>query len=176
MNHELLKQIKEVIIAPFTKLMNYCIRTDIFPNCLKRSIVIPIFKKGDRNDCKNYRPISLLPVFSKIFEKLLLLQIVIFFNKNNLFSNAQFGFRKGLSTSSAVLSFIDNIVRSFEKNNHYKVIFLDLSKAFDTVSHDILIKKLGYYKFSSSSISMITSYLSNRTQKVKVNGVFFRKI
>jgi hypothetical protein len=142
MNHELLKQIKEVIISPFTKLMNYCIRTDIFPNCLKRSTVIPIFKKGDRNDCKNYRPISLLPVFSKIFEKLLLLQIVHFFNKNNLFSNAQFGFRRGLSTSSAVLSFIDNIVRSFEKNNHYKAIFLDLSKAFDTVSHDILIKKL----------------------------------
>jgi hypothetical protein len=101
---------------------------------LKRSIVTPIFKKGDRNDCKNYRPISLLPVFSKIFEKLLLLQIV----------NAQFGFRRGLSTSSAVLSFIDNIVRSFENNNHYKAIFLDLSKAFDTVSHDILIKKLGY--------------------------------
>jgi ribonuclease P/MRP protein subunit RPP40 len=113
-------------------------------------------------------------VFSKIFEKLLLLQIVNFFNKNNLFSNAQFGFRRGLSTSSAVLSFIDNIVRSFEKNNHYKAIFLDLSKAFDTVSHDILIKKLGYYKFSSS-ISMITSYLSNRTQKVKVNGVFSEK-
>jgi hypothetical protein len=175
MNHELLKQIKEVIISPFTKLMNYCIRTDIFPNCLKRSIVIPIFKKGDRNDCKNYRPISLLPVFSEIFEKLLLLQIVNFFNKNNLFSNAQFGFRRGLSTSSAVLSFFDNIVRSFENNNHYKAIFLDLSKAFDTVSHDILIKKLGYYKFSSSSISMITSYLSNRTQKVKVNGVFSEK-
>jgi hypothetical protein len=74
-----------------------------------------------------------------------------------------------------VLSFIDNIVRSFENNNHYKAIFLDLSKAFDTVSHDILIKKLGYYKFSSSSISMITSYLSNRTQKVKVNGVFSEK-
>jgi retron-type reverse transcriptase len=110
----------------------------------------------------------------KNFGKTLTSAIVNFFNKNNLFSNTQFGFRRGLSTSSAVLSFIDNIVRSFEKNNHYKAIFLDLSKAFDTVSHDILIKKLGYYKFSSSGISMITSYLSNRTQKVKVN-VFFQK-
>jgi retron-type reverse transcriptase len=88
---------------------------------------------------------------------------------------SQFGFRRGLSTSGAVLSFIDNIVKSFENNNHYKAIFLDLSKAFDTVSHDILIKKLGYYKFSSSSISMITSYLRNRTQKVKANGVFSEK-
>jgi ribonuclease P/MRP protein subunit RPP40 len=111
----------------------------------------------------------------KNFGKTLTSAIVNFFNKNNLFSNTQFGFRRGLSTSSAVLSFIDNIVRSFEKNNHYKAIFLDLSKAFDTVSHDILIKKLGYYKFSSSGISMITSYLSNRTQKVKVNGVFSEK-
>ncbi|RYA67263.1 hypothetical protein DD592_27655 [Enterobacter cloacae complex sp. 2DZ2F20B] len=94
LNVVLIKTIKDIIITPLTRLINCCIRASVFPDCLKTARIIPIHKKGDRNDLNNYRPISILPVFSKIFEKVLHTQLYSYFEKNNLFSNFQYGFRK----------------------------------------------------------------------------------
>lgn len=171
LNTEIIKSIKNIIITPITKLFNCCITESIFPDCLKISQVIPIYKKGDPNNQMNYRPISLLPILSKLFEKLLLSQILKYLNENNILSNSQFGFRKKMSTSHAVLAFVDDILKNFEEKKIYGALFLDLSKAFDTVSHDILLKKIAYYNMDSDSVKLIGSYLQDRVQKVSLDGV-----
>lgn len=135
------------------------------------ALVCPIYKKGNVNEVDNYRPISLLPVLSKVFEKLMLEQILEFFISNNLFCTNQFGFRKGLSTEKAVLSFIDNVVKSFQDGEYFVSAFLDLSKAFDCMSHEILIRKLFFYNFQPDATRLISSYLLNRLQVVSVDGI-----
>lgn len=168
---ELLKCVKDILAIPLTNLFSMCIRTNTFPQCLKTSCVVPIFKGGDRNDMNNYRPISLVPVVGKVFEKLLTEQLVNYFESNGLFSNAQFGFRKNRSTTTAILSLISEITGCFDDGNFCLSTFLDLSKAFDCVDHSILLKKLSYYNVSESSCALLESYLSNRDQFLKVNNV-----
>lgn len=172
LNVQVLKSVKDILISPITKLINYCLRESVFPNCLKRSLVVPIFKKGDPSDNSNYRPISLLPIVSKIFEKLLVLQISEYFEDNNLLFEGQFGFRRHSSTFLAVSALVENIINSFENKNYHAALFLDLSRAFDTVSHVILLKKLKFYNFCENSINLIKSYLANRVQRVVMNGFF----
>jgi hypothetical protein len=169
LNIELIKMVKNILITPLTKLFNLCISMNSFPDCLKKSLIIPIFKKGDANDKNNYRPVSLLPIFSKIFEKLMMLQISNYLVENKILVSNQFGFRKKIPTFNAILTLVNNIVICFEENKYYEAYFLDLSKAFDTVCDDILIKKLQYYKFSVNSINLTESYLNHRTQRVRKN-------
>ena len=121
------------------------------------------------NCIENYRPISLLTAFSKVFEKIILFQIENFFNDNNLFFAGQYGFRKGHSTELAATELIDRVIHSLDKGNTPYNIYLDLSKAFDTINHEILIEKLKYYGFSQIALKLITSYLKNRKQYVKYN-------
>ena len=166
----LIKSLKDILIQPLTNLINSCIEVNLFPDCLKRASVVPIYKKGDPDDIGNYRPISLLPIFSKIFEKLMLQQITEYLNKYNLLTLQQFGFRKGLSTSTAISALVDKIIQSFERKEYYSTHFLDLSKAFDCVTHDILLRKLYYYNFQPPSINLIMSYLKNRTQSVSIEN------
>lgn len=166
----LIKSVKDILISPLTKLVNYCLNENTFPEALKKASVIPIYKKGDPHDSNNYRPISLLPVFSKIFEKLLLKQIIKFLDDNNILSPNQFGFKKGSSAVTAILKFVENVINSFEQKKIYSTHFLDLSKAFDCVDHDILLRKLFFYNFHPTSTKLISSYLSNRVQYVKCNG------
>lgn len=165
---ELIKTIKNLIISPLTKIINQCIHENIFPTVLKRARVTPIHKGGDLNDISNYRPISILPIFSKIFEKHLAKQISEFFETNNLFSSQQFGFRKGLSTTDGILNLVNIIYEGFEKKKYVASSFCDLSKAFDCVSFDILLEKLKRYNFNLGSIALIQSYLTNRSQTVRV--------
>jgi hypothetical protein len=119
----------------------------------------------------NYRPISLLSAISKIFEKLLFEQILNFLHDNNLLSPQQFGFRTGSSTVKAVTNLVEKIIDCFERKEYYSTSFLDLSKAFDCVSHDILLRKLYTYNFHPSSTRLILSYLSERSQCVRINEV-----
>ena len=170
-NIKILKTIKNIILIPLTNLINICLRESIFPQVLKRAVVKPIHKKGDESLPDNYRPISLLPVISKILEKCMAMKIANYFESNNLFSGSQYGFRKNRSTVMGILSLVDDITGAFHMKKYTTVLFCDLSKAFDCVSHDILIKKLEAYNFSLNSIELIKSYLTNRVQVVEVAGV-----
>lgn len=169
---KIIKIIKDLIVVPLTKLINSAIDIGTFPDSLKTAVVVPIFKKGDPNDISNYRPISILPIFSKIFEKVLKNQIVKYFDDNNLFVCSQFGFRKNLSTKDAILKLVEQLVDSFENGEYLVGTFCDLSKAFDCVHHDLLLKKILKYNFNNNSVNLIKSYLHNRSQLVKCNDSF----
>jgi hypothetical protein len=168
----LVKTVQNCLISPITKLFNCAVKQGLFPDQLKKAAVAPIFKKGDAEDVNNYRPISVLPIFSKIFERLMLSQIIKFLDNNKLLTPYQFGFRKNYSMTSAILHLTCNILNSFEQNEFYHTYFLDLTKAFDCVSHELLIKKLLLYNFHPASTTFILSFLSDRTQIVRTNGSY----
>jgi hypothetical protein len=151
--------------------INKCIAENVFANVLKISKVIPLFKKGDKDNMNNYRPISIVPTFSKVFEYLLKKQITKFFDNNNLFSKSQYGFRNNLSTTLAVNDLSEFVFSALENKEHVNATCFDLSKAFDCVTHHILLTKLGYYGFNQSSTDLLQSYLQNRQQFVAVNGM-----
>ncbi|KAG6447147.1 hypothetical protein O3G_MSEX004791 [Manduca sexta] len=138
---------------------------------MKLSKIIPLFKSGSTDDPTNFRPIYVLPSISKIFEKLMLIQIQNYFTKNNLFHNKQFGFTRGRSTTDAGVELIHNIYfAAWEDTQNALGVFCDLSKAFDCVHHDILIRKLSHYGVNGISLELFKSYLSNRVQIVDANG------
>lgn len=171
LNLKLLNSIKYIILIPLTKLINQCIKRNIFPRFLKISKVIPIHKQGNIHDLANYRPISIIPLFAKIFETVLKIQITNYFENLNLFNNCQFGFRTKMSTTLAINSLTNSINGSFERNESLYAQFLDLSKAFDCVSHDILLKKLHFYHFSMDSQKLLASYLDERFQFVNYQNM-----
>ena len=150
-------------------------RSGIFPDELKIARVIPLYKSGDKSDITNYRPISLLPVLSKIFEKLIHSRLTKFFNDNNVIYNKQFGFRKKHSTIHALNTAVTQIINSLNKNNVVLGIFLDFSKAFDTVKHNILkkleLKKLEHYGVRNKTLDLLSNYLNNRKQYVCVDNI-----
>lgn len=167
----LMKTVRELIVAPLTKLINLCFRDCVFPTVLKDAIVIPIYKKGERENVSNYRPISLLPVLSKVLEKCMAVRISKYLEENHLFSEQQFGFRKGMGTTAAILNLVNLIMEGFHQKRHTSTVFCDLSKAFDCVSHDLLLGKLRGYNFGEGSLRLLESYLSDRRQRVSVGGV-----
>lgn len=171
LNIKLIKCIKDLIIIPLARLINLCFKESVFPNNMKRAVVVPVFKTGDRGDVCNYRPISLLPVISKIIEKAIALKMVSFFEASGSFTASQFGFRSGSSTVLGILDLVSRIAKSFEDLQYSAVLFCDLSKAFDCVDHQILLKKLSFYKFTENSIALLKSYLSGRAQVVRVGGL-----
>ena len=119
----------------------------------------------------NYRPISLLPSISKIFEKVIYKQLYVYFQESELFYNSQYGFRKGHSTELAVLELVDRLIHQMDEGKIPVGIFLDLSKAFDTLDHDILLYKLKYYGISGTPLKLIKHYLTNRTQYVSYDNI-----
>jgi hypothetical protein len=138
---------------------------------LKIAKVIPLFKGGDKSDISNYRPISILSIFSKILERIMFNRVFNYFSLNNLLYNNQFGFKKNNSTEHAIIQLVREISNSFEKSQFTLGIFIDLSKAFDTVDHDILLYKLNYYGINERVSKWFQSYLSNRKQFVSCNDL-----
>ena len=138
----LVKQILPTIMYQFLDICNKSFQQGIFPDAMKLAKIIPIFKSGDKSSYNNYRPISLLPQFSKILEKLFTTRLDAFLDKNEILDSSQYGFQKNRSTSSAVLELIEEIANNTEQKKVTASILIDLKKAFDTVNHDILIKKL----------------------------------
>ena len=159
------------VIAPILELLfNKCLTNGSFPRSLKIGKIVPIHKKGPKNECCNYRPITLLSPLSKIFEKCIYKQMYTYLEKYNLLTPNQFGFRQNCSTSLAVRQLYDNFLESLDKKKITCSVFIDLSKAFDTVDHEILLKKLLRYGFRGLPLQLIQSYLTNRNQYAFVNG------
>ena len=136
---------------------------------MKIAKVIPLYKKGDKLNVSNYRPISLLSSLSKILEKVVYRRTVYFLKTHSIFSNFQFGFREKHNTEHALLNFIDKVAHALDNSSHLVGIFLDFSKAFDTINHDILLFKLSHYGVRGKALEWFRSYLSNRRQYVFLN-------
>ena len=161
-----MKQIIYYIVTPLNHIFNTSLLTGKCPNSLKLAKVVPIYKKDDSSLISNYRPISLLSSISKILEKIIYKRLDNFLKCNNLLIPHQFGFRKGHSTDYAILHIYDKIIESFSKKEHMIGIFMDLSKAFDTIDHQILIHKLNSYGIRGQALSWFKDYLHNRQQYV----------
>ena len=166
----LMKNICSLILSPIALILNQSLSTEIYPDRLKIAKIIPLFKKEDQHKLYNYRPISLLPAFSKIFEKAVFIQLDEYFNKNNLLYKSQYGFRTVHSTELASLEIIDMIGKDLHNGKLPIWVFLDLSKAFDTLDHTILLDKLLYYGIKGTELAWFKSYLTYRTQLVSYNG------
>ena len=165
------KNIIYFIVKPLIHIVNISLSTGIVPNDLKIAKIIPVFKKSDKHDVKNYRPISILPIFSKILEKVVYDRLYNFLNDNMLLSSCQYGFRKNTSTEMALLNLHDTLITSLSKRLHTIGIFLDLSKAFDTINHNILLKKLQFYGVRGIPFLWFRNYLQRRVQYVSFKGV-----
>ena len=152
---------------------NNCVENEIFSEDLKHADVIPAHKKNDKCDKSNYRPVSILPNISKIYERLIYNQLYEYFDK--ILSPFQCGFRKGYGTQHCLLIMIEKFKESIDKGDEFGALLTDLSKAFDCIDHSLLIAKLHCYGLSSSSLNLISSYLLQRTQRIKINNSYSEK-
>ena len=157
-----------VLTQTLTLLFNRSITQGVFPTPLKYAKVIPIHKGDSIFEMSNYRPISLLPIFSKILEKLMYTRLIKFIEKNNILYKNQYGFQKGMSTEYAVNSLVNNIVKCLENKEVGFCILLDFAKAFDTVNHEILLNKLEHYGIRGNALDWFKSYLSDRMQCTEI--------
>ena len=173
---KILKNYAHILISPITTLVNKSLNEGTFPSYLKSALVCPIFKKGDKSKCANYRPISLLSNIGKIFERVMYNRIEEFLNEFETIYQLQFGFRKKYSTNHALLSIVEKIRSNLDNKTFSCGVFVDLEKAFDTVNHMILLKKLDHYGIRGIANKWIRSYLSNRYQCVSANGVKSKKL
>ena len=167
---KLIKKCSDFVIPHLTIMFNNCIATSIFPDVLKIARVIPIYKSGDTGMVSNYRPISILPVLSKVLERLLHKQLYKYFVNNNLLYINQSGFHIGFSTQYSLHNVFENIYDNINNGLYTGIIALDLKKAFDTVNFQILLDKLKFYGLDCNSLKFMSSYLSNRYQYVNING------
>ena len=156
---KLIKMNEDIFSRLIFQNFNQSLVNGEFPHCLKQAEVIPVFKKEEKLDKSNYRPVSILPVISKIYERLMYGQIYEYFDQ--IFSKFQCGFRKGFSTQNRLLYMIE-LERIFRSRAHYGALLTDLSKAFDCIMHDLLIVKIQPYGFDNDSLSFICNYLLGR--------------
>lgn len=166
----IVKQTGLSILSPLTHIINCSIREGVFPSKLKIAKVKPLFKKDSPFKVENYRPVSLLSSFSKIFERVVLNQLLSFFTQFNVISSHQFGFQQGKSTVDAVNNVLTEVSANLERKSHPISICLDLSKAFDSVDIDILLNKLQNYGIRGLMLKWLTSYLTNRVQYTVINS------
>ena len=160
------------IISPILEnVYNRLMQAGKFPDELKIGKISPIFKKGNPELIENYRPVSTLPIFGKIFEKLIYTRLYDFFSSQNTLSDNQFGFRKSHSTSAALNYSVRQIENALNRKKHVLGIFIDLSKAFDTIDHQILLGKLENCGIRGNALSLISDYLSNRCQYTHIFGI-----
>ena len=166
-----LKQIISSILTPFTHICNLSLSSGVFPSSFKVAKVIPVHKRDSTSSVNNYRPISILSSFSKILERIVYNRLYDFLNKNKLLNPNQFGFRKSHSTDLALVKFYDFVSRALADREHSIGVFMDLSKAFDTLDHSILLHKLEHYGVRGIASEWFSSYLSERRQYTCYNSV-----
>ena len=163
------------IIHHLTFFINLCLRKAVFPNNLKVAIITPIHKAGSKDTFTNYRPISLLPIISKILEKIIYLTLSPILETNDLLNPLQFGFRKQHSTYMPIAHMNDEITKNLQENEITCILYLDLKKAFDSVCIEILLRKIYYIGIRGSLYDIIDSYLCNRQQITKINHTYSDK-
>ena len=166
----IIKKLADELSIPLTCIFNMSLRSSIVPDQLKIARVVPIHKKDSKNIFTNYRPISVLPGFSKILERLVFNRCISFLNKYNILFENQFGFRPKHSTDMAINKLVDKVVNATNNNETTAGVFLDLSKAFDTIKHDILLEKMSHYGFRGFVLDWFKNYLTNRKQFVDYNN------
>ena len=164
-----LKFISNLISPIISHIINKSIQASIFPDSLKNARVTPIYKSGEKYKANNYRPISVLPTFSKIFEKILYHQLYKYLETNNILFKHQYGFRNKMSTNQAIINHLQYLYDSLDSGKTIFSLFLDFKKAFDSVNHEILLSKLNSYGIRGSALELFKSYLTNRTQVTYVN-------
>lgn len=167
----LLKEISDIIAEPIATLFNNCISEGVFPDAFKLAKVLPLHKGGDNAVLDNYRPISIVPIIGKTFEKILKVRLTNYFENNGLLSDGQYGFRTGRSTIQALRCVVDSVVEGIESGCSAAVTLCDLSRAFDCVSHRLLLRKLSLYGIRGPPLSLLRSYLMDRKQCVVVDGL-----
>jgi len=167
---KVLKEVGTIIASSLSHLINNSLKTGSYPDALKISKVLPIHKSGDTNLLSNYRPISILPAISKIFEKVLSNRLLSYFKKIGIPSKSQYGFQTKSSTYMAIVNVVEEITKSIENGCFSIGVFIDLSKAFDTMDHEILLAKLLKYGIRGKQYHLLKSYLSNRIQYVSIQG------
>jgi len=165
----LYKSCSDLLCPIIAELFNQSVSSGVFPNCLKIARVVPIFKRGDATLVSNYRPISSLPILSKIFEKLMAKQLLSFVKSQGLLYRGQFGFREKSSTSDAILEFLDATVDAIDHKQSVIAVFLDFAKAFDTVSHGILVDKLEHVGIRGIALNWFRTYICSRKQYVGIS-------
>lgn len=166
-----IKSLSVSIIPSLCNLFNQCLIKGHFPEIFKKSIVTPVYKNGNKEELNNYRPISIISNLGKILEKIISQRLQSFINANNLLSPQQFGFRSGKSTNDAIIDLTQCIYNTLDKSRPSLAVFLDLAKAFDTVNHKLLLKKLDRYGIRGTPLLLIKSYLENRKQTTKILGI-----
>ena len=165
----ILKQVGDVISPVLANLINQSLSIGEFPTVLKSAKVIPLFKKGDPLDINNWRPISMFNEITKLFEKVVHQQLYRYFENQGLINNNQFGFRKHHSTVHALAGLVGAVRRALDSNKVVIAVYLDLSKAFDTVTHDKLLSKLDHYGVRGTELSWFRNYLDGRVQAVRLS-------
>ena len=165
----LVKKIIPYIVKPLAHICNTSLMNGIFPDRMKIARVIPLFKNGDVKEFSNYRPVSILPQFSNILEKVFHNRLMSFINDKQILNNSQFGFRKNMSTALAIIELVEEITTAIDEGKTTVGVFIDLKKAFDTVNHNILVKKLEHYGIRGLAKDWVCSYLENRRQYVCIN-------
>jgi hypothetical protein len=165
---KLLQQTFEGLISPIVHTVNLSLTTGIVPDKMKIAKVVPIFKNGDKKLISNYRPVSLLPVLSKIIERAVYNRLYKYITSKSILSSSQYGFRNSLSTNLAIIELQDRIIDHLANREHCAGIFLDLSKAFDTLDHSLLICKLSHYGVRGTALSWFENYLTNRIQYTSI--------
>ena len=168
---DLLKATIWSILTPLNNIINSSLSSGIYPDKLKIAKVIPLYKNEDKTDPNNYRPVSILSCISKLFEKIIYKRTYNFLIKQSLFTNSQYGFMKHRSTEDAVLEMQNTILNNTKNNQTSCSLFLDLSKAFDTINHSILMKKMAYYGIRGTTLNLFQNYLSNRYQYTEINSI-----
>lgn len=167
---KIIKACKKEISEVLAYLINLSIQSGIFPDRLKISIVKPLFKKGDKNLIENYRPVTLIPIFSKLFEKVMHNKLSSFLSKYNIITENQYGFQREKSTTLATFNLVNDILHRLNDDNYVTILFFDMSKAFDFVSHKLLMTKLYTYGVRGPAYNWVQTYLKNRSQTVEITG------
>jgi len=167
---KLIKHIKVEIAVPLSHIFTQSLKNGVFPEALKCSRTVPIYKSGDKALCDNYRPISLVPTFSKLLEKIVATKLYNYLDLNSILYDHQYGFQQKKSTEHSILQLVNYVSTALNDNKYCVGIFLDIKKAFDCVDHNILFHKLDKLGIKNNKLNWFKSYLNNRSQRVDING------